>query len=194
MATDPGSSVDTPAHISTIGCGVGWSCAGMARAYPAVMIEGVNLDEASIAEAQQHIAEAGVGDRVSVAVCDAADLTHKGRHDLIAAYECIHDMPDPVAVLRTMRNMRNDHGAVVVMDERVADSFDPVNASEVERMLYGFSLLHCLPAGLADRPSVGTSTITRPSTLRDYARAAGFEDIEILPIENDFFNFYRLVD
>jgi hypothetical protein len=46
---------------------------------------------------------------------------------------------------------------------------------------------------LADPPSAGTGTVMRPDVLRGYAREAGFKDIEILPIEHDFFRFYRLV-
>jgi hypothetical protein len=46
---------------------------------------------------------------------------------------------------------------------------------------------------LADPPSAGTGTVMRPHILRDYALKAGFKDIEILPIEHDFFRFYRLV-
>jgi hypothetical protein len=39
---------------------------------------------------------------------------------------------------------------------------------------------------------VGTGTVMRPDTLRRYAREAGYADIEILPIDDDFFRFYRL--
>ncbi len=46
---------------------------------------------------------------------------------------------------------------------------------------------------MADQPSVETGTVMRPDTLRRYAREAGFGDIEILPIEYDFFRFYRLI-
>jgi hypothetical protein len=46
---------------------------------------------------------------------------------------------------------------------------------------------------LANPPSAGTGTMMRPSVLRGYAVAAGFRDIEILPIEHDFFRFYRLI-
>jgi hypothetical protein len=46
---------------------------------------------------------------------------------------------------------------------------------------------------MTEQPSAGTGTVMRPDTLRRYARAAGFTDIEILPIENYFFRFYRLV-
>ncbi len=54
-------------------------------------------------------------------------------------------------------------------------------------------MLHCLPVGLAERPSAETGTAMRPSTLRRYAREAGFRDIAILPIDHPFFHFYRLV-
>lgn len=50
----------------------------------------------------------------------------------------------------------------------------------------------CLPAGMAEKPSAATGTVMRPHTLRQYARQAGFGDVEILSIQNDFFRFYRL--
>jgi len=58
--------------------------------------------------------------------------------------------------------------------------------------MYGFSVLCCLPAGLADQPSAATGTVMRPGTLRRYALEAGFRDVEILPISSDLFRFYRL--
>ena len=54
-------------------------------------------------------------------------------------------------------------------------------------------MLHCLPVGLAEQPSVGTGTVMRPDTVRAYAHEAGFDDVEILPIEHDLYRFYRLV-
>jgi hypothetical protein len=32
----------------------------------------------------------------------------------------------------------------------------------------------------------------RPSTLERYAREAGFQKVEVLPLQHDFFRFYRL--
>ena len=58
--------------------------------------------------------------------------------------------------------------------------------------MYGFSVLCCLPAGMADQPSAATGTVMRPATLRGYAEAAGFGGVEVLPIEHDMFRFYRL--
>jgi hypothetical protein len=58
--------------------------------------------------------------------------------------------------------------------------------------MYGISVLHCLPAGRADTPSAATGTVMRTGTLRAYARDAGFEDAEVLPVEHPLFRFYQL--
>jgi len=59
-------------------------------------------------------------------------------------------------------------------------------------MMYGWSILHCLPVGKTDEPSAETGTVMRPETLRCYAMGAGFRRVEILPIGSFFFRFYRL--
>ena len=74
---------------------------------------------------------------------------------------------------------------------RVGDRFT-AKSNDVERMMYGWSVLHCLPVGMADQPSAATGTVMRTDTLRTYALEAGFRDVEVLPIENFFFRFYRL--
>jgi len=58
--------------------------------------------------------------------------------------------------------------------------------------MHGWSILHCLPVGMADQPTTATGTVMRPATLDGYARQAGFAGAEILPIEDDFFYVYRL--
>ena len=77
------------------------------------------------------------------------------------------------------------------MDERVGERFEG-RGDDIERVMYGFSLFVCLPDGMSHPASAATGTVMRPETLRDYARQAGFDDIEILPIEADFWRFYRL--
>jgi SAM-dependent methyltransferase len=182
---------DPPARVADIGCGLGWSSIGIARAYPKVNVDGYDLDHPSVETARHNAKDGGVADRVRFHVRDASDPALKGRYDLVTAFECVHDLADPVGALRTMLNLAGESGSVLVMDERVADVFAP-HGSEVEQLLYGFSVLHCLPAGMADQPSAGTGTIMRADTLKRYAADAGFCDVEILPIENFFFRFYRL--
>jgi 2-polyprenyl-3-methyl-5-hydroxy-6-metoxy-1,4-benzoquinol methylase len=180
-----------PARVADIGCGAGWSSIGIAQAYPRVRVDGYDLDAPSIEMARANCSEAGLGHRVSFYTRDASDPTLAGRYDLVTAFECVHDMSDPVGALRTMRNLAGENGVVVVADERVGDSFTE-KGDEVEWMMYGWSVLHCLPVGMADQPSAETGTVMRPDTLRGYARQAGFRDIEVLPIDHFFFRFYRL--
>lgn len=184
-------SATEPAKIADIGCGFGWSSIGMAKAYDNANVDGFDLDAGSVAVAQELVREHGLDGRVSVEVRDAGDPALAGQYDLVTAFECIHDMSDPVSALATMRRLAGPDGVVLVMDERANERFS-ADGSDVERIFYGFSLLHCLPAGMADQPSVGTGTVMRPDTFKGYALAAGFNDVEILPIDNYFFNFYRL--
>jgi SAM-dependent methyltransferase len=183
---------DPPARVAEIGCGAGWASIAIARAYPKVLVDGYDVDEPSIALARANAAEAGVADRVRFHLVDAAELQRAGRYDLVTAFEMVHDLARPVEVLRAARGMLAEGGAMLIMDERVAERFT-APGDEVERFLYGGSVLCCLPAGLAETPSAGTGTVMRPDTLRRYATEAGFRDLEILPIEHDFYRLYRLV-
>lgn len=178
------------ARVADIGCGFGWSSIGLALAYPGLTVEAFDVDVPSITAARRNAAEAGVADRVRFHVADAAAVTAVP-FDVVFAFECIHDLPDPVAVLASMRRLAGDGGAVVVMDERVADELTGP-ADEVEQLMYGFSLFCCLPDGRAHEHSAATGTVMRAPTLRAYAASAGLPTFEILPIEDAFFRFYRL--
>jgi 2-polyprenyl-3-methyl-5-hydroxy-6-metoxy-1,4-benzoquinol methylase len=183
---------DPPARAAEIGCGAGWASVALALAYPHVCVDGFDLDPPSVALARANACQSGVADRVHFEVRDAAGSAAGEAYDLVLAFECIHDMADPVAALRTMRSMAGAHGAVIVMDERVGQSFANRN-EETEWFMYGFSVLHCLPACMADQPSAATGTVMRPNTLRQYAREAGFAEVAVLPIENAFYTFYRML-
>ncbi|WP_433295784.1 class I SAM-dependent methyltransferase [Pseudonocardia sp. CA-142604] len=176
-------------RIADVGCGFGWSAIGLALAHPDVTVDGYDVDGPSIDAAQRNAHEAGVADRVRFHCADAA--TADGRYDLVTAFECIHDMPAPVGVLETMRRIAEPDGIVLVVDERVAERFH-APGDETEQLMYGWSITCCLPDGLAHTPSVGTGTVMRPDTLRRYAQEAGYADIEVLPIDDAFFRFYRL--
>jgi SAM-dependent methyltransferase len=183
---------DPPARVADVGCGTGWSSIAIARAYPKARVDGFDLDEASIRTAHTNAAAAGLTDRVAFHVRDATDPGLAGRYDLVTAFETIHDMGRPVEALRAMRDLVHEGGAVVVADERVEETFT-VPGTDIERLNYGFSVLHCLAVGMCEEPSAGTGTVMRAGTLREYAVEAGFRDVEILPIENDFWRFYRLI-
>jgi SAM-dependent methyltransferase len=180
-----------PARVADFGCGTGWSSIAIAQGFPNARVDGIDVDDASIEKARANAAALGLGDRVTFQVRDAGDPALAGKYDLACAFECIHDMYNPVEALRAMRNLVGEGGTVLIADERVADRFE-ANGDEIERLMYGFSVLHCLPVGMADAPSAATGTVMRTDTLRAYAADAGYRNVEVLPIENLFWRFYRL--
>jgi len=153
-------------------------------------VDGFDLDDASITLATRNAADENLTDRVTFSVRDAADPGLHGRYDLVTVFEALHDMPQPVEALAAIRQLLSDDGTAIIADERVRESFTWPNADE--RLFYSWSVLFCLPTGMAEQPSAGTGAVMRLPTLRDYAKQAGFRDVEVLPIENDLWRFYRL--
>lgn len=182
---------DPPARVADIGCGYGWSSIGIARSYPKVRVDGYDLDEPSIKRAQQNARSNKVDERVHFEVRDASDPSLAGQYDLVTAFECVHDMANPVEALTTMRRLAGEDGSVLIVDERVGDRFTALG-NDVEWMMYGWSILHCLPVGMNNGSQDGTGTVMRAGTLRKYAEEAGFRKLEVLAIENFFFRFYLL--
>jgi SAM-dependent methyltransferase len=176
-------------RVADVACGTGWSTIALARAYPNAEVHGLDLDEASIELARANAAREGID--LSFEVRDAADPGLSGRYDLVTCFEAVHDMARPVDSLRGMRSLLADGGVLLIADERVADEFT-APGDEVERVMYGFSVFHCLAVGREEQPSAATGTAMRVGTLRGYAEEAGFTRFEVLPIENDFWRFYRL--
>jgi SAM-dependent methyltransferase len=182
---------DPPARVADVACGEGRSTIAIARAYPKVVVDGIDRDDASIATARRHLEGSGVEERVTFHLRDAADAELAGRYDLVYIHEALHDMSYPVQVLGACRQLLGDGGSVVIGDERVAERFGALG-DDAERFYYGFSILHCLPVGMVGEGAAGTGTVMRADTVRRYAEEAGFGRFEVLPIENDFYRFYRL--
>jgi 2-polyprenyl-3-methyl-5-hydroxy-6-metoxy-1,4-benzoquinol methylase len=196
------------ARVADIACGHGWSSIAIALAYPQAHVDGFDLDEPSIGAARRHAEQFGVADRVRFHVRDAGDpagageagdtgdTRDSGDYDLALICEALHDLPQPVAALQAMRRLTARGGAVLVIDERTGDTFSPpadgAPGDDVERLLYGFSVLCCLPCCMSSQPSAATGTVMRPATLRRYASQAGFRQVEILPIHHDLLRTYRL--
>jgi SAM-dependent methyltransferase len=177
--------------ILDLGCGTGRSTLALARLYPRATVRGVDLDQASVEHATAAAARAGLADRVTFVTSDAADLATGERYDLVTIFEALHDVGDPVGTLTSARRVLAEGGAVLIADELTADAFDP-DAGPLERFLYGWSTLHCLPATRAEDHVTANGTVLRPTTLQAWARAAGFPAVTVLDIEDELWRFYRL--
>jgi len=185
-------SADPPARVADVACGTGWSSIAMAAAYPRITVDGFDLDADAIEQAMANSRSERLDDRVTFRAADATDPGFSGRYDLVTIFEALHDMSRPVEALQASRALLDTGGWLLLADELVADEFS-LPVSEREHEIYGWSLVSCLPDAMDDPETAATGAVMRPATLRSYATAAGFSEVETLPIETEFWRFYRLV-
>jgi 2-polyprenyl-3-methyl-5-hydroxy-6-metoxy-1,4-benzoquinol methylase len=181
--------MSSPLRVADVGCGAGWSTIAMARAFPQAGVIGFDADDASIADAREN----AVGQQVAVRfeVRDAVAIADHGPFDVIVVLEALHDMARPADVLRSLRQTLAPDGCLLVADEKVADTFH-APGDDIERLMYGWSIVHCLPVSLAESPSAAIGTVIRAEAVRELARAAGFASVDVLPVNAGFFRIYRL--
>ena len=181
---------DPPARVADVACGVGWAAIAIAKAYPAVRVDGFDLDHSSIELARRNAQEAGVADRVTFDVRDIATVD-AGSYDVIVIIEALHDMTQPVGVLEAIRRVLRPGGVALIADEKTADRFT-APAVATERAYYGFSVFTCLPAAMTERPTAATGTLMRADMMARLGAEAGFERVDRLDEpELDMLRFYR---
>ncbi len=179
------------ARVADVGCGQGFATLAIAQAFLDAHVDGLDADPGSVADARRHAQDAGLDGRVRFLQADAADLAHHGPYDLVLILEALHDLADPVGALKATRAALTPGGTVLVVDERVAETFT-APGDQVERMMYGWSVTHCLPTQMAEQPTAALGTVMRAGTVRELATQGGYARVEVLPVDNEFFRLYRL--
>ena len=114
---------EPPARVLDVACGTGWSSIAMAQAYPNIPVDGLDLDQDAISAARRNAERAGLADRVTFSVADAADLGGAGGYHLVMIFEALHDMSRPVDVLSAARQVLSEDGTLLVVDGLVAEEF-----------------------------------------------------------------------
>ena len=176
-------------RIADLGCGLGFSSIALAAAYPTAEVVGIDSDPPSIDEARDLAREAGV--RVHYVAADATEVREHGPFDVVVILEALHDMARPVEALRAACKSLAQGGCVVVVDERVQAEFT-APGDLLERMMYGWSITHCLPTQRAEEPSAALGTVLRPSHVAALAEEAGFTGVDEGGVDAGFFRIYRL--
>jgi ubiquinone/menaquinone biosynthesis C-methylase UbiE len=126
----------------------------MAKAFPRSRFHGFDYHEGSIETARRRAAEAGVDDRVTFAVAKATDYPGEG-YDLIAHFDCLHDMEDPVGAARHARRTIAPDGWWMVVEPFAGDRPEE-NHNPIGRVFYSASTMLCVPHSLSQRgPALG---------------------------------------
>jgi SAM-dependent methyltransferase len=140
-------------RVADIGCGHGASTILMAKAFPRSEFIGIDYHDASIATAKKRAAAAGVRN-ASFEVADATSYSARDL-DLIAFFDCLHDMADPAGAARQARKALKADGHCMIVEPFAGDRVEQ-NLNPVGRVYYGASSLVCVPVSLARRgPALG---------------------------------------
>jgi SAM-dependent methyltransferase len=157
--------------VADVGCGHGASTIIMGAAYPASTFVGYDYHQGSIDAARQRAADAGLSDRVRFEAASAKDYPGRG-FDLIAFFDCLHDMGDPVGALAHAKSALAEGGTIMLVEpfanDDIADNLNPIG-----RVFYSASTLICTPASLSQEVGRGLGAQAGEGRLRQVATEAG---------------------
>ena len=160
------------AKVADVGCGLGASTVLMAQAYPASQFAASDYHGASIELARKRAAEAGVQERTSFQVAGAKEFPGTG-YDLVATFDALHDMGDPVGVARHVRESLADDGTWLIVEPAAGDAVVD-NLHPVGRVYYAFSTFLCVPNALSQNGGHALGAQAGEAALREIVTAAGF--------------------
>jgi SAM-dependent methyltransferase len=157
-------------RVADVGCGHGASTIHLAQTYPQSTFTGFDPHDESIEAARKRAADAGVADRVSFEIASAKQMS--GTFDLIAFFDCLHDLGDPVGALRSAKQHLGDGGTILLVEPMAGDAVED-NLNPVGAAYYGFSTLLCTPNSLAQETALGLGAQAGEARLREVAGKAG---------------------
>jgi SAM-dependent methyltransferase len=166
------AKLERGARVADVGCGHGASTILMAEAFPHSEFVGFDYHDASIEHARQAAVDAGLGDRVRFEVAPAKEYP-RGPYDLVAMFDCLHDMGDPVGAAAHVLETLSPGGTWLIVEPYAGDQLED-NLSPVGRVFYGASTLICTPASRAQEVGLALGAQAGEARLRDVVIAGGF--------------------
>jgi len=160
------------ASVADVGCGHGASTVIMAQAYPESTFVGFDYHAPSIEHARAAARAAGVDDRVRFEVARAQDYPGGG-YDLVAVFDCLHDMGDPVGAAAHVRSTLKDDGTWLIVEPYAQDRLED-NLNPVGRVFYSASTFICTPASRSQEVGACLGAQAGEQRLRDVVTKGGF--------------------
>jgi len=158
--------------VADVGCGHGASTVLMAKAFPNSRFTGFDYHAPSIERARAAAEEAGVAGNTNFEVAAAKDFP--GTYDLVAFFDCLHDMGDPEGAARHVHNALKANGTWMIVEPFAHDQLS-ANLNPVGRIYYAASTFICTPASLSQEVGLGLGAQAGEARLRKVVSGGGFK-------------------
>lgn len=158
--------------VADVGCGKGPSTLLMAKAFPKSHFFGFDYHPQSIEAARENAGHEGLSDRVTFEVSKAKDFPGEG-YDLVAFFDCLHDMGDPIGAARHVQQALAPDGVWMIVEPFANDDLKD-NLNPVGRVYYSFSTLLCTPCSRSQEVALCLGAQAGEKRIRDVVTAAGF--------------------
>ena len=160
------------ARVADVGCGHGASTIVMARAFPNSTFTGFDYHEPSVEHAREAAREAGVEPWCRFEVADSKNYPGNG-YDLVAFFDCLHDMGDPVGASHHVLESLDANGTWLIVEPNAHDTIEG-NLNPVGRIFYAASTMICVPASLSQEVGLALGAQAGTARLCEVVRTGGF--------------------
>ena len=167
--------LEAGAKVADVGCGYGHSTVLMAKAFTRSTFHGFDTHRGSIEAAREVARDGEVEDRVAFEVCEAGSIPNE-QFDLVCFFDCLHDMGDPVAALRRVRETLKPGGSVMIVEPAAADSVEG-NLNPIGRLFYAASTTLCCPHSVSEN-GIAIGAQAGVKRLAEVCAKAGLSRVE----------------
>ena len=169
------TKLERGARLADVGCGHGISTMLMAKAFPHSEFIGYDFHPSSIEAAKAHAAEDGVSANTRFEVATAKNYPGNN-FDLVAFFDCLHDMGDPVGAAAHVHQSLKPDGSWMIVEPMAGDRLED-NLNPVGRLYYGASTMVCVPTSLAQEVGAALGAQGGEAKLREVIGAGGFRNV-----------------
>ena len=169
---DVREKLESGARVADVGCGKGASTLLLAKAFPKSQFFGFDYHDKSIEAASESARDQKIADRVRFDVSSATQFPGKN-YDLVAVFDCLHDMGDPIGAAKHVLQSLAKDGTWMIVEPFANDSMKD-NLNPVGRVYYSFSTLLCTPCARSQEGGQTLGAQAGEARIREVVTAAGF--------------------